>query len=110
MKYYILLNEDGTPKAFYTTDIHKEIPKGCLEITKEQHAELCGGSKALIDGNVVDFISEISQEEQALNRLAHLDQNLPRWAEDLVEQGAYKLYGEAKEVFEEKQKLRASLS
>ena len=51
----------------------------------------------------------VPEAELAIDRLSNLDEKLPRWAEDLVEQGAYKLYGEAKEVFEEKQNLRASL-
>lgn len=68
----------------YNSEIHKNV------LSHEQYESVLG----------------IKYDDVNLAELRSLDLFLPRWAEDLIDQGGYKVFGEASQVYERKKNLR----
>lgn len=55
---YTILDENELPMAFYSDDIHLDIPKEAIEITEDQWLECINnqGQRRLVDGELVEYI------------------------------------------------------
>lgn len=62
---YATLNIDGTPNAFYDSDIHKSIPKEAIKITNNQWLECINnqGCRAFVDGQLVEYVYQKTAEQ-----------------------------------------------
>lgn len=71
---YTILNENGLPTAFYSDDVHSDIPKEAIEITDEQWLECINnqGRRAFVDGGLVEYIYVPTLAESKTTKLAQI--------------------------------------
>lgn len=62
---YTILDTNGLPTAFYSDDIHLDIPKGSIEITDEQWIDCLNnqGKRVFLNGNFVEYNATLSEQE-----------------------------------------------
>jgi hypothetical protein len=62
---YTTLDANGLPTAFYSDDIHKNIPTDAIEITDEQWLECINnsGARQFVNGVLIAYVSPITQEQ-----------------------------------------------
>ncbi|MGD9808243.1 MAG: hypothetical protein AB7E76_02890 [Deferribacterales bacterium] len=78
MSKYMTVDGEGCPNGFYDTSINTNIPEMAIEITDEQYYELINnqGARKWNGETVVEYIKELSAEEQANIRIAEIDKLL----------------------------------
>jgi hypothetical protein len=64
---YTTLDNNGLPTAFYSDDIHENIPSEAIEITDEQWLECINnqGARQFVNGTLVTYTAPITQEQLA---------------------------------------------
>lgn len=74
---YAILDTNGLPTAFYSDDIHSNIPQEAIEITNEQWLECINnqGQRAFINGALVTYVPTITPE-QAQQAISYAIQNM----------------------------------
>jgi len=62
---YTTLDNNGIPMAFYSDDIHTNIPKEAIEITDEQWLECINnqGQRKFVDGILTEYVYAPTKEE-----------------------------------------------
>lgn len=76
---YTVLNENGLPTAFYSDDIHSDIPSDAIEITEDQWLECINnsGNRKFVNGSLVEYIEAVTPEQMKASIVtavqAHLD-------------------------------------
>lgn len=62
---YTTLDNDGLPTAFYSDDIHQNIPKESIEITDEQWLECINnpGKRKFVDKELIEYYHVITDKE-----------------------------------------------
>ena len=55
---YTTLNENGLPTAFYSDELHLDIPKEAIEITEDQWLECINnnGARQFINGELIEYV------------------------------------------------------
>lgn len=74
---YATLNGNGTPNAFYDSNIHNSIPKEAIKITNGQWLECINnqGCRAFVDGQLVEYIYQKTFIEEKSEKLLQLNTN-----------------------------------
>lgn len=69
---YAILNGNGTPNAFYDSNIHKSIPKEAIEITNDQWIECIShnGKRKFVNGILVEYVYVPTLNEVKTERLS----------------------------------------
>lgn len=62
---YVTLDANGLPTAFYSEDIHENIPTDAIEITDEQWIECLNnqGARQFVNGTLVTYVAPITPEQ-----------------------------------------------
>lgn len=57
---YVIINENGFPTAYYSSEIHKNIPELAIEISNNEYIDLVNhaGQRKIEDGAVVAYTPE----------------------------------------------------
>lgn len=74
---YMLLGTNGLPTAFYSDDVHSNIPKEAIEITDEQWLECINnsGHRAFVDGALTPYVVVKTFTELKTEKLSQLKTN-----------------------------------
>jgi len=75
---YAILSTNGLPTAFYSDDIHSDIPKEAIEITEDQWLECINnqGARYFVDGALVEYIYMTTESELLAIQVAEAKQYL----------------------------------
>jgi hypothetical protein len=65
---YAILDANGLPMAFYSDDIHENIPVDAIEITDEQWFECINnqGARQFVNGELVKLLTKAPTQEQLI--------------------------------------------
>jgi len=68
---YTILDTNGLPTAFYSDDIHSDIPTDAIEITDEQWLECLNnqGTRQFVNGTLVAYVAPITLEQEQATKL-----------------------------------------
>lgn len=75
---YTTLDTNGLPTAFYSDDVHSDIPKEAIEITDEQWLECINnqGQRRLVDSELVEYVYMPTEAELLALQVAEAKQYL----------------------------------
>jgi hypothetical protein len=109
MKIFAVFDEKGFPKAFFSADIHKEIPAEAIEIGEKIWKQLITNPKlAFVNGVLIDTTNKVweegkgwrdkTEEELKLEKLDNLQRNLKilefQRVQEVLDQYGYKDLGD----------------
>jgi hypothetical protein len=71
---YAILDTNGLPTAFYSDDIHENIPTEAIAITDEQWLECINnpGARQFVNGTLVAYTAPITLEQAKASKLAEV--------------------------------------
>jgi hypothetical protein len=71
---YAILDINGLPTAFYSDDIHDNIPTEAINITDEQWQECINnqGNRQFVNGIIVDYVEPITLEKVQATKLSEV--------------------------------------
>jgi hypothetical protein len=69
---YTILDANGLPTAFYSDDIHENIPADAIEITDEQWLECINnsGTRQFVNGTLVAYVAPITLEQAKATKIS----------------------------------------
>jgi hypothetical protein len=119
---YALFDEKGLPKAFYDSNIHKQIPEEATQITDEQWLELIQnqGRRAFVNGEVIDITNKVwdeesgtwrekSEDEMLAEKVSHMKASISGYTDSYIRQKLQEIDEDLADITSEAQVIEGKI-